>query len=304
MPKKYDYEKLQPLITRIHVLAQRRRNLVKFKTRFTNSIKGTVRWYVNGSMNKPFIEKTPESDEMCKFIEKHHKALMAGKIQVNGTIPKPKEVDEPLWLHIDMRFIARLQFDQEIQNIDKKLEKLAEQLPFADRVKGPEFPGFGLLNYALLIGTAGNLVDYQNPGKLWKQMGLAPITKKGITQAGFTWRIQRGLSDEEWAEAKYSPQRRAMVWNFGTGLLRAGGGKKKRTHYTKLYYDVKEYEAKKRPDLKPRQISRRARRKMEKRLLRDIWQMWREGCAPSKVKPVKVKSNKSKRTVERRRLSM
>jgi hypothetical protein len=114
--------------------------------------------------------------------------------------------------------------------LEKCMEALARGLPVAAWVEAPEQRGFGLLSLAVVVGEAGDLSGYPAPGKLWKRMGCAPVTARGLTRMGSTWRSGREgkLSAAEWEAAGYSPRRRSVSYLFGENLLRgnfvSGGG--------------------------------------------------------------------------------
>lgn len=181
--------------------------------------------------------------------------------------------------------LAREGVESERKGVEKMLAKAAETLPVFASFVGP-LNGMGALGLGQIIGEAGDLAMYANPGKLWKRLGLAPVKGK----APSTWRKAGGLSAEEWTAAGYSPKRRSIMFVIGDSLL------KKQNPYRELYLARKQYEceqfaAKGLPVLaeaeakaqkaKPGTYTsamyahNRAKRYMEKRLLRDLWRAWR-----------------------------
>lgn len=146
----------------------------------------------------------------------------------------------------------------------KEMAKLARQLPvwegFGDAVRG-----FGEVSLAVIVGEAGDLSIYKNPGKLWKRMGLAVMGD--VRQGG----LKKGASKEAWIEHGYSPMRRSRVWNIGDALIKGNRDGAYRT----VYLERKEYEIARAPEMTPMHAHRRAQRYMEKRLLRHLWQAWR-----------------------------
>jgi hypothetical protein len=121
--------------------------------------------------------------------------------------------------------------------------------------------GFGKLSLFGVIGEAGNLSVYSNPAKLWKRMGLAVINGER----------QRRKKDEEGIEQGYSPRRRSLMWTIGDCIVKAGGPLKE------LYNQRKEHEA---PRVQTKMHAHnRAKRYIEKRLLRDLWRAWRDAKA-------------------------
>jgi hypothetical protein len=266
------------MVTKLYQLQMQRRNAIKFQTRFINSIRGQCRWYTNEIDN--YRRKDSKSDALWAILGKHAQAVAVGKAE----LVCPAGIDKNLWIHIELRFAGLLMFIRKSKEIEKEMVACAEKLPCADWVRSSGCPGFSLLNFSILIGTVGNLSNFRGPSKLWKMVGLAPIMKDEITRAGSTWRYSGGLTADDWKEAKYSPQRRSMMFNMGVRLIQSGGGLANPdawSRYSKIYYDRKEYERAKRPDLPPMAIDRRARRVMEKRLVRDLWCLWRDEEAAS-----------------------
>ncbi len=270
-------ETLNKTIDQLYHYNMRRRNLSKFIVRFTNSTRGQLRWYTNELKDDITMRKNPQSDALWILIDKYVTEMK-----------KPKNFDEPvtcppgikleLWFHIEDRVKSLVQYSRSLISTDKDLIELAKTLPFADWAQSKECSGFSLLSYGKLVGTVRNLANYHSPSALWKMLGLAPITKNGVTKAGSTWMYTGGLTAEDWKQAGYSPTRRSMCYVFGTGLLKAGGGREapdKWTRYSKIYYDRNEYEKRVHPEMTKMVQHRRAQRVMEKRLVRDIWVKWR-----------------------------
>lgn len=129
----------------------------------------------------------------------------------------------------------------------------ARVLAWADEVRG-----FGRPSLAQIVAEAGNLDSYANPAKLWSRMGL-------------------GLGPDR--EVRYqgrSPRRRAVMAVIGGNFLKSGG------EYKGLYDDRKAYELTKPACLacpgehcRPGHAHNRALRYIEKRLLLNLWRVWR-----------------------------
>lgn len=181
-------------------------------------------------------------------------------------------------------------FEKERGAYEKSLRKLAKQLPvwaWCEPIKG-----FGELSLAALVGEAGDIGSYKSPSALWKRFGLAV----------FDGGRQRRVSDADEAIIHgYSPRRRSVMWNVG-GAIIGGMGKGPRplvdedvseredlTEYQKLFIERMRYEATLRPEFRLKDAERkgqvfesyaahcsaRAKRYVEKRLLRHLWAAWR-----------------------------
>lgn len=145
------------------------------------------------------------------------------------------------------------------KQVEKRLAKLAAELPAAAWVAKTR--GFGIASLAALVGEAGDLSDYSTVAKLWKRMGLA------VMPSG----RQRKVTGAEGIEHGYSPARRSVVWAIGDCIIKAGGP------YKELYNTRKEYEA---PRVETKMHAHnRAKRYMEKRILRDLWLTWTRSVA-------------------------
>ena len=83
--------------------------------------------------------------------------------------------------------------------IEKTMEKFAGELHVAPWVLEPAQKGFGLPSLAVVVGEAGDLANYPNPGKLWARFGGHPFEKDGENHMGATWksrsRKRPGLND-------------------------------------------------------------------------------------------------------------
>lgn len=174
---------------------------------------------------------------------------------------------------------------------EKQLEQMAKLLPIWPWVQ--QVRGFGPLSLAAVVGEAGDLANYDNPAKLWKRMGLAVI-------GGGRQRMVAGAAA---IEHGYNPARRSLVWNIGECLIKQQG------EYRELYLArlIREVEKcwdealqhasttaatitswKNRGLPEPVKVTtidpaahrsaghlhNRAKRYVEKRLLRNLWRAW------------------------------
>lgn len=164
---------------------------------------------------------------------------------------------------------ARDTLEAQQKTYEKQMVKLAKQLPVYEWAK--EIKGFGDASLAKIVGEAGDLSVYGNPAKLWKRMGLAVIGGGR----------QRKVSGADALDHGYSPERRALMWNIGDCMIRAqvrkgrdDGPSTAIGDYGKLYLERKAYEADRVESAA--HAHNRAKRYIEKRLLRDLWRAWRD----------------------------
>lgn len=140
--------------------------------------------------------------------------------------------------------------------IERKIKAVVEQSAFQTFVKGTR--GFGAVSCGSILGEAGDLRNYGNPGKLWKRMGLAVVDGKAHRKV-------RGENTQ------FPARRRELMFRTGDALIKQGA------KYRQVYLDRKALELEQNPTLTPQHAHRRAQRYMEKRLLRDLWSFARHG---------------------------
>lgn len=137
----------------------------------------------------------------------------------------------------------------------KALEELARELPLAAWAKA--IRGFSILALAQLVGEAGDISRYRSLPAFYKRMGLAV----------FDGKAQAKHKNAEVAKMHgFSPQRRSIVWAIGDCLIKA------KSPYKAMYDARKEYELAR--GITRIHAHRRAKRYMEKRLLKDLWIEW------------------------------
>lgn len=159
---------------------------------------------------------------------------------------------------------ARDPIDKRRKEIESQMRDAAGSLrvwPFVEKIRG-----FAALGLAIIVGEAGDIGTYANPGKLWKRFGVAPLDGK----AASTWRSKGGLSSEQWETFGYCPRRRSALFTIGDSLIKCNN-----SDYRKIYDERKAYEAARNPEMTKLHAHRRAQRYMEKRLLLDLWKAWR-----------------------------
>lgn len=139
--------------------------------------------------------------------------------------------------------------------IENRLKNLITELPawpWAKNIKG-----FGPLNFAAIVGEAGDIASYKSPAALWKRFGMAVINGGR----------QRKIADTEQALLHgYNPSRRAVAYLLGDTLIKAN-----KTTYRKIYLDRKAYEAGREEVKTAGHAHNRAARYMVKRVLKDLW---------------------------------
>jgi len=221
-----------------------------------------------------FTEWTPDASKEERAVYKK---------QVQQIIAQARKgVGDPLIIGAVKRTdLARKPDDTARDDLEKQMERLARTLPAAPWVKG--VCGAALGGVAMIIGVAGNLSNYANPGKLWKRLGLAPYQG----HAASTWMVEdwrpRSLTKDEWTELGYSPRRRSIAYQIGEPLFRAqwvgaaktedGNGRPKGP-YGEVYARRRAHTAITHPDWTKMHAHKDAMRVMTKTYIRDLWVAW------------------------------
>lgn len=145
---------------------------------------------------------------------------------------------------------------------ERRIVKLTSGLPgesFVEAVRG-----FGRASFGAIVGEAGRLDGYPNHRHLWKRFGLAVIEGLGR---------QRRVAGEEAKLHGFNPERRALMFVVGDCLLRAQTAPG--APFRGIYDQRKAYEIARDAEIRPIVAHMRAKRFMEKALLRDLWRAWR-----------------------------
>ncbi|HUT92081.1 MAG TPA: hypothetical protein VMY37_21480 [Thermoguttaceae bacterium] len=229
-----------------------RRALIRSQIRLDNQCRAYVRRVLGWRMDLPEKERNRINKEAGELVT----AIQGG----HG--PDDNQLAFAALVHgfcITM-LQARSPLDREREHAEQRLRKHAEQLPAWAWVKGVH--GMGSLGLAIIIGEAGDLSNYANPGKLWKRLGLAPPSTYDMIKIDGT-------------PGRCLPrQRRSAIWTIGYSLILSGGD------YKTIYDERKAYEKERDPDMTKMHAHRRAQRYMEKRVIRNLWREWTQHDRP------------------------
>ena len=289
---------LPALISAIQTHHRQRVFAMEQRKRLDLSATAFVRNVLGFSTALPADERkaiTERANALMDTLEARYRKQQLNRMRDDGEISTAQhrqrtksldtDSDDPLLDMLEAPIFATMQgreaFDRLEADDTKELERLGKQLPiwseFAD------VPGIRGQTLATILGEAGDLSRYANPGKLWKRMGLALVGGNRQGAPG------KNATKDDWIEHGYSPSRRSRMWNIGQALV-------KTTHspYRQVYLDRKQVELDKAEaeglTVKPAaqikkaeqdqcrsvgHVANRAQRYMEKRLLKDVWQAWR-----------------------------
>lgn len=254
-----------------------------------------LRTAMGWSLDKPAAEREAIRAQAMAVIaagERHVKTwskLQAQAAKGRTPIALPTMPPELApWAHIVVPKIEMRRKTDELEAAaTKAMTALAATLPVAEWASGVR--GFGTLGLAIVVGEAGDLSLYPKKGHLWKRMGVAVNadgSRQGVIPAG----LAKDGATAAWIEQKYSPRRRSRLYTIGSAMVMAGDTPYRQVYLARKRYEVEKAEAQgltvapagKIPTGKKAgyrslgHIDNRARRYVEKRLLRDLWKAWRE----------------------------
>lgn len=252
-------DELNALCDQIWELQVRRKFFIGLVNKQTNSAKALVR--------RALGWRWDEAEESRAAVNKRAARIVAAAL---GGKPQ-KEEDEAILAAVapDLGVVATTVAPCEAAraDIEKEMVRIAKRLPVHSWQKA--VAGFGEKALAIIVGEAGNLSRYDHEDKLKKRLGLAPFNGKAFSR----WRAEGGLSAEEWAEAGYSPRRRAEVYAVVEPLFKhqTMGQGPYRAHYDRRRARTAETH----PEWKPIQSHMDGLRVMTQELITDLWSEWR-----------------------------
>lgn len=232
-------------IPAIGELARRRRTLVRARTSLLLQINAQGRFFARARMEMSGIAPSKKKDAKTGV----RTALRPGPCDIaaaNKVLPSLKSACGII--------------DVGIKDIERELRRDVRQLPVWKNW-GQCVAGLGELSLAAIIGACGDPADYRGPAALWKRFGLGFIT----TGTGEQIRQRRTTDAALAIMMGYSPERRSVMHIIGECLIRAKGA-----HYER-YCNTKASIAERYPELTKIHAHRRAMRKIEKRLLAELW---------------------------------
>lgn len=252
-----------------------RRHYIRHRTRISNALGSLVRRRLGWRYDLP--EKTTAA--ILKQADRIVRATVGGKALTGADLGVCVEILDDLQASYNMYAVA----DEALQRITSEMEAAAKQLPVWSWVNG--IRGAGATSLAVIVGEAGNLLNYSHPDKLKKRLGLAPFTKDGVTHAPSTWKTKGKLSADDWVEVGYSPNRLGQIYGCVTVPLRNGqlvgkaktGEGQRQAHgkYGEIYLKRYERALQTKPEMTPAWRDMDACRVMTSAFVSDLWSEWR-----------------------------
>lgn len=238
-------------------LQQRRKDYIQTINGNTNRARAFVRRALGWNPNEDDAKREKVNARAATIVSKAFAGKGCELPEVESDLEVIAQSLEPL---VKMR-----------SGIEKEMRKIARRLPVWEWAEGVR--GLGDLGLAVIIAECGDLAKYNNPAKVWKRLGLAPVEKNGISMAASNWRKKGGLSAEDWTAAGYSPRRRAEIYAcVGDPLFRQQSVS---AGPYRMAYDMRRARtAETHPDWTKGHSHGDAVRVMTKELLRDLWAAW------------------------------
>ena len=278
---------LAPLIEDLITLQKDRIFWLRCRNRHNNATVAYVRRRLNWDPGAPESERKKINARALAIVSKVEKGLRLPDedreigVKCADIILTAAKAREPI--DIALKGVSKKEDPNGVGKlgIEQLMEMRAKQLPVWEWVK--EVRGLGALGLAVIVGEAGNLSNYANPGKVWKRLGLAPYKGKSAK----TWRSEGGLTADEWMTFGYSPGRRSEMWNRAVPLIKTQvrqvkdddgkdtGERQALGIYGQVYLDRKKYEIDRDPNISKLWAHARAQHYMEKRLIKHLWQAWK-----------------------------
>jgi hypothetical protein len=229
-----------PLVDIIRALHRERQFHLKQKNRILTACQAYLRTRLGWRLDLP--------DKERKAIERQASKLM-------------REPTDGFRQAIEASQKAAELFHDTEKKFAKEIERAAERLPVWQFAK--DIRGFGALSLGTIVGEAGDLANYPTKSKLWKRMCVGLVDGRRQGNPG------NGADADEWIRHGYKPARRALLWQIGANLIMLNNGE-----YRAVYLSRKDFELGR--GVKKLHAHNRAKRSMEKRLLRDLWQAWKK----------------------------
>lgn len=263
-------ERVTAAIAEAVELGVTRRYCIDMQGSLTNRAQALIRRALGHSREMTEAERSK--------INKHAAAIRAA-IEVGGVGDQHSSADQsqavvgavsPLVLSFAA---AREPVERLRKDVEARMRKIARKLPAWAWCEGVR--GLGDLALAVIVSEANDLSGYATHQRLWKRLGLAVMEGERQQRKG----------DADLAKRHgYNPQRRAQIYAVvGDPLFRGQsalidkdtGEIKRPAGPYRVVYDEAKAKALER-DWTKAHAHNHAKRLMEKRLLKDLWQAWRE----------------------------
>ena len=261
-------------------LQRERSAIIKMRNKTNNQIWAYIARAMGYSTEETEAERKKKFDIAAK-IQKiivmnaatEKKMVEQNKVLPLKDLPKGYEFVKPV---VEMLVLATngslAALEERKDAIEKAMAEQAKTLPVADWWQSHK--GMAIGGLAKIVGEAGDIMDYENPAKLWKRFGVAVLA--GVAQG----KLPAGTAKETWIEHGYCKRRRSELWQIGDVLIKLRTPKYRDIYDERKAYEtdrlIKELKKEGKDETKLKAIipHRRAQRYMEKALLKDLFNQW------------------------------
>ncbi len=268
---------MRELIETLKSLQRKREQVMKEYKRQVNQGRSAIRFFLGWN---PDMKGTKEGDRIIKEAGEIYKA-----IEKDGVHPELVDEDgrDLVTLVLSHQVAYRL-FHKQSSSLHYRLGKNARKLPkvgdWADRNHGIGLPTLGMI-----VGECGSLSKveadgyqgYKTVSRVVKRMQLAVIDGKPQGKPGEVVNKKRVASKEEWLKHGSCPRRKAVMWNVANSLVNAG----ERCPYRPMYEEKKAMYLARGLPLWHAHLN--AKRRIAKRLLADMWEVWNDHDTSQRV---------------------
>ena len=256
---------LAPLLSELAELQAQRTFCIKSQSRCDRSTEAMI---------ARVLGYRPDADEKDrKAVWKQASAVRKaveggdGQIRTDDQCTRALSACSPLIL---LSAQSRAAWDAHRQQVEKRMRKIARQLPVWSWVE--PIKGFGDLGLAIILAETGDLSNYATKERVWKRLGLAVIEGE---------RQQRKAGAEAAAAHGYNPRRRAEIWTLCSDSMfrhqwrgeKDGVPAGPAGPYGEVYARRKAHTETR--EWTPGHRHNDARRVMTKALIENLWKAWR-----------------------------
>lgn len=195
-------ESLETTIRQLRELQAHRCACIRACTRSTNATKAHIRRVLG--FDTTLAEVTRK--EMVTRSQRVYSAIVKGKALTDD---REKEAAKLCGAFVLAMRAGIEPIEAYRTEVEKRMERLAADLPAAEFAQS--VCGFGIKRLAVIVGEAGDLSGYENPGKVWKRFGLAPKE------------AYRDVTDKGEECFKIPRRRRSEMWVIGDCLIKSNG---------------------------------------------------------------------------------
>ena len=190
------------LCTHLQELQVRRKFWIALANKETNAAGALARRYCGFDPDANEKEREGVKKRAARIVER----ALKGKPQTE------EDAEVGVYLEPDFKVlrVTLKPLTNRRNEIELEMKHTVRKLPVREWAK--EVAGLGEIGVAVIIGECGDLNGYPNFRHVWKRLGYAPYEGRAMSR----WKMEGGLSADEWTKAGYSPHRHAQIYSCVT----------------------------------------------------------------------------------------